>query len=103
MPFAYLPHGTVASLITILTNGKIDEMVLFGREALFGLTSVLATSRSLGRYVVQVGGIASRLDTEVLRRVFETRPAVRELFLQFVAALLAQALQSIACNAVHSV
>ncbi|MGF9764729.1 Crp/Fnr family transcriptional regulator [Microvirga sp. 0TCS3.31] len=103
MSYAYFPHDAVVSLLTILADGKTVEMAVFGREALFGLTSALATCRSLGRYVVQVSGTASRLDTEALRRLFETRPAVRELFLHFVEALLAQALQSMACNTVHSV
>jgi CRP-like cAMP-binding protein len=35
--------------------------------------------------------------------VFETQPVIRELCLQFVEALLAQALQAMACNTVHSV
>jgi CRP-like cAMP-binding protein len=103
MPYPYFPHDAVVSLLTILADGKTVEMAVFGREALFGLTSALATCRSLGRYVVQVTGTASRLDTEALRRAFESQPAIRELFLQFVEALLAQALQSMACNTVHSV
>jgi CRP-like cAMP-binding protein len=103
MPHAYFPQDAVVSLITILADSKSVEMAVFGREALFGLTTALATCRSLGHYVVQVGGTASRLDTETLRRVFETRPAIRELCLQFIEALLAQALQSMACNTVHSV
>ncbi|MBB3021354.1 CRP-like cAMP-binding protein [Microvirga lupini] len=78
-------------------------MTVFGHVALFGLASALATRRSLGRYVVQVSGTASRLDTEVLRQVFEARPAVRGLCLQFIEAMLAQALQAMACNTVHSV
>ncbi|WP_457093113.1 Crp/Fnr family transcriptional regulator [Microvirga sp. P5_D2] len=103
MPHVYFPRDAVVSLLTILADGKTVEMAVFGREALFGLASALATRRSLGRYVVQVSGTASRLDTEVLRRVFDTRPAVRELCLQFIEALLAQALQAMACNTVHSV
>jgi len=103
MPHVYFPQDVVVSLITVLTDGKSVEMAVFGREALFGLTSALATCRSLGRYVVQVTGTASCLDTAALRGVFEARPAVRELCLQFVEALLAQALQSMACNTVHSV
>lgn len=103
MPHVYFPQDAVVSLLTILADGKTVEMAVFGREALFGLASALATRRSLGRYVVQVSGTASRLDTPVLRQVFETRPAVRELCLRFIEALLAQALQSMACNTVHSV
>jgi CRP-like cAMP-binding protein len=103
MPHVYFPQDAVVSLITVLADGKSVEMAVFGRETLFGLTTALATCQSLGRYVVQVTGTASRLDTEVLRRVFDTRPAVRELCLQFIEALLAQALQAMACNTVHSV
>jgi CRP-like cAMP-binding protein len=98
MPHVYVPHDAVVSLITVLADGKVVEMAVFGREALFGLTTALTTRRSLGRYVVQVSGAASCLDTEVLRRVFEVRPAVRELCLQFIEALLAHALQAMACN-----
>ncbi|WP_262299884.1 Crp/Fnr family transcriptional regulator [Microvirga sesbaniae] len=103
MPAAYFLQDAVVSLITILTDGKTVEVAVFGREALFGLSSALATSRSLGRYTVQVSGTASRIETQVLRRVLETRPAVRELCLRFIEALMAQALQSMACNTVHSV
>ena len=35
--------------------------------------------------------------------MFEARPAVRELCLQFIEALLAHALQAMACNTVHRV
>ena len=82
MPYAYFPHDAVVSLITVLTDGKTVEVAVFGREALLGLTSALATCRSLGRYVVQVSGTASRVDTEALRRVLKDRPAVRELCLR---------------------
>ncbi|WP_201839401.1 Crp/Fnr family transcriptional regulator [Microvirga zambiensis] len=103
MPYAYFPHDAVISLITVLTDGKTVEVAVFGREALLGLTSALATCRSLGRYVVQISGTASRVDTETLRRVLRDRPAVREICLRFIEALIAQALQSMACNTVHSV
>jgi CRP-like cAMP-binding protein len=65
MPFVYFPQDAVVSLITVLADGKTVEMAVLGREALFGLTSALATYRSLGRYVVQVTGTASSLDTAV--------------------------------------
>ena len=102
MAYAYFPQNTVVALVTVLPDGKTVGMAVFGREAMFGLGSALVTGRSLGRYIVHVAGAASRLDTKILRRVFEARPAVRELILRFVEALFAQALQSMACNTVHS-
>jgi CRP-like cAMP-binding protein len=103
MPYAYFPHDTVVALITVLADGKTVGMAVFGREAMFGIAPALTTHQSLGRYIVQTTGSASRIGTEVLQNAFETRPAVRALFLRFVEALLAQALQSMACNTVHRV
>jgi CRP-like cAMP-binding protein len=103
MPYAYFPQTAVVSLVTVLANSKTVEMAVFGREAMFGLAAALATHRSLGRYIVQSTGTAWRMPTPALRHAFETRPAVREVVLRFVEALLAQALQSMACNTVHSV
>jgi CRP-like cAMP-binding protein len=103
MPYAYFPQDAVVSLITVLADGKTVEMAVFGREAMFGLSTALTTHQSLGRYIVQATGSALRIDTEVLQNAFEARPAVRAVFLRFLEALLAQALQSMACNTVHSV
>jgi CRP-like cAMP-binding protein len=103
MPYAYFPQTAVVSLVTVLADGKTVEMAVFGREAMFGLTAALVTHRSLGRYMVQTTGTASRISTKALHGGFETRPAVREVILRFVEALLAQSLQSMACNTVHSV
>src|SRR5215212_811599 len=103
MAYAYFPQTAVVALVTVLADSKTVEMAVFGREAMFGLAAALATHRSLGRYMVQSTGLASRIPTEALRSAFETRPAVREVILRFVEALLAQTLQSMACNTVHSV
>jgi len=103
MQYAYFPHNALVALITVLADGKAVEMAVFGREAVFGLASALVTRQALGRYVVQFTGRASRIDTDVLHHAFDTRPKVRQLFLRFVEALLAQAFQTMACNAVHSV
>jgi CRP-like cAMP-binding protein len=52
---------------------------------------------------VQIPGIASRIDTDVLHRAFEERTNLRECFLRYVEVLLAEILQSMACNTAHSV
>ncbi|WP_246777023.1 hypothetical protein [Microvirga sp. VF16] len=61
MPFIYFPHDMIVSLVTVLADGKTIEMAKLGGEAMFGLAGALITRRSLGRYVVQSTGTASRL------------------------------------------
>lgn len=103
MPYAYFPHDSVVALITVLADGKAVEMALFGREAMFGISSALVTRQSLGRYNVYFTGGASRIGSDVLHHAFDMRPGIRQLFLRFLEALLAQTFQSMACNTVHSV
>ncbi|PVE24361.1 Crp/Fnr family transcriptional regulator [Microvirga sp. KLBC 81] len=99
----YFPHNTIVSLTTVLEDGGSVEMAVFGREAMFGFVSALVTRQSFGRYVTQFAGTASRVTVEQLNEAARDRPKIRQLMLSFTEALLAQTLQTVACNAVHSV
>jgi CRP-like cAMP-binding protein len=101
--FTYFPHDTIVSLTTILEDGGSVEMAVFGREAMFGFVSAIKTRRSFGRYMTQFSGTASRIPVERLDEAARTRPKIRDLILSFTEALMAQTLQTVACNAVHSV
>ncbi|WP_404294984.1 Crp/Fnr family transcriptional regulator (plasmid) [Microvirga sp. RSM25] len=102
-PFIYFPHDGIISLMTALPDGRTVEVAVLGSEAMVGSASTLVTRQSLGRYVVHIPGFASRIDTAVLHRAFEEWPTLRDLVLCSDEALLAQALQTMACNIVHSV
>jgi len=99
----YFPHNAIVSLSTILKDGGAVEMAVFGREGMFGLVSALVTRRSFGRYVTQVAGTASRITVEKLTEAGSVNLKIRQLILSFTEALLTQTLQTVACNAVHSV
>jgi CRP-like cAMP-binding protein len=101
--YTYFPHNTFVSLVTVLRNGGSVEVAVFGREAAFGFVSALMSRQSFGRYVTQVTGTASRISNERLHEALGARPKIRQLLLRFTEALLAQSLQSVACNAVHGV
>jgi CRP-like cAMP-binding protein len=85
-----------------MENGSSAEMAVSGREGLLGLVSAAVTRRSLGRYIVQVTGTASRIDIDRMHEAIATRPKIRRLFLHYTEALMTQVLQTVACNAVHS-
>lgn len=99
----YFPHDTIISLTTILHDGGSVEMAVFGREAMFGFVSAMMSRKSFGNYVTQLPGTASRIAVERMNEVVRHRPHIREIILNFTEALLAQTLQTVACNAVHSV
>jgi CRP-like cAMP-binding protein len=103
MRHIYFPHNAIVSLATILEDGGTVEMALFGREGMFGLFSALVTRQSFGIYVTQISGTASRIASDKLKEAGFERPKVRELMFRFTEALMAQTLQTVACNAVHSV
>src|SRR4051794_15228599 len=60
--YTYFPHDAMVSLVTVMRNGKSAEMAVFGREGLFGLVSAFVTPQAFGRYIVQLGGSASRIE-----------------------------------------
>jgi CRP-like cAMP-binding protein len=99
----YFPHNAIVSLETILRDGGAVEMAVFGREGMFGFVSALVTRQSFGRYVTQVPGTASRILVDRLIEAGRMRPMIQQVVLKFTEALLAQTLQTVACNAVHSV
>lgn len=101
--YAYFPHNMTVSLVTVLQNGGSVEVAVFGRESAFGFVSALISRRSFGRYIAQVPGTASRVTIDRLHEAQGARPKIRQLFLRFTEAILIQSLQSVACNAVHSV
>lgn len=99
----YFPHDAIVSLVTVLRSGGSVEMAVFGREGALGFVSALIARQSFGRYITQVPGTASRVSLERLNEGVAERTKLRHAMFRFTEAFLAQTLQTVACNAVHSV
>jgi CRP-like cAMP-binding protein len=100
---AYFPHDTVISLVAVMEDGRSAEMSLFGREGVSGLVAAGVTRLSFGRYIVQMTGTASRINIDKMHEVMTARPGIQQLVQHLTEATMARVLQSVACNAVHSV
>jgi hypothetical protein len=61
------------------------------------------TRQSLGRYIAQLAGTASRGDIDTMYRVMGERPNILRLVRHFTEATMARDLQSVACNALDTV
>jgi CRP-like cAMP-binding protein len=103
LKWVYLPHSGVISLVVGLQNGQLIEAAMVGRDSLVGGSAVLDGGVALNRGIVQVEGTASILDAKTLREIADRSAAVRTMLMRHEQALFAQAQQSAACNASHSV
>jgi CRP-like cAMP-binding protein len=97
------PDDCVVSVVATLAEGNSPEMMVIGPEGAVGLVAWLAPWEAFGRYTVQVPGEALRIPIARLQEIAATRPKMHELFVRCLQALLAQTLQTVACNAVHTV
>lgn len=98
------PFGsTMISMVVELSDGRSIEVASIGREgAVGGIVSCgHAPAFSHGR--VQVGGPALKLPLEMIEQAKSRSTFVGHIFCRFSDYLLAQVMQSVACNAFHSI
>jgi CRP-like cAMP-binding protein len=100
---AYFPQGSVLSLLTVLENGSAIECANIGREGAFGLFAAMYSRVSFNQCVVQLQGPLLRCPIEPLRSEFEKSDHIRNLLVSYSETLLSQIMQTVACNALHSV
>jgi CRP-like cAMP-binding protein len=99
----YFPHDGVISLMTLMEDGAAIESATIGREGALGLMAAVAPRQSLSRAIVQTPTRASRISAGHLHEAWEKSPRLRDLVDRHTEALFGHAIQSVACNALHSV
>jgi len=98
----YFPgEGTVTSILLDLQEGTVAEAAMIGAEGAIGGVVSEGNKPAYGRGVVQIGGTMLRLSTKALERAKERSRSLREHFARYADCLIAQLLQSAACNASH--
>jgi CRP-like cAMP-binding protein len=94
--------GTLAALVVVLEDGRIAEAATMGYEGAIGGIVSAGEKPAFARAVIEVGGGAVRIETARIEKAKLRSPAIRDLFSRYADALLAQILQSVTCNAVHT-
>jgi CRP-like cAMP-binding protein len=98
----YFPGpGTIAALVLNLREGTTAEVTMIGHEGAVGGIISDGDKPAFARGVVQIAGSALRLATDVLGSAKQRSPGLRDHFARYADCLLAQVLQSVACNAAH--
>jgi CRP-like cAMP-binding protein len=101
----YFLNGGVASITTALSDGTMVEAATVGDEGMLGFEAFLsADAHSPGQTLIQVPDTnAEIMGIEDFRREVAEKGAFRELIGRYTQVVIAQMMQSTACNALHQV
>lgn len=95
-------HRSIVTKLVTLRDGKTVETATVGHEGAIGGVVSNGYIPAFSQAVVQVGGTVLRIEAERLQQAKASSHALRDLFVRYSDCLVAQLLQSVACNAVHS-
>ncbi len=93
----------VAALVVGLKDGRAVETATVGHEGAIGGVVSQGSLPAFSRAVVQVPGSVLRIEAAVLQQIKQTSPGLRNMITRYSDCLLAQVLQSVACNASHTI
>lgn len=100
----YFPCGpSLASFLVCNEDGRDVETILVGREGAVGGIVSSGHLPAYCRIVVKFSGPFLRLPVRQLEAAKASSPSLRSLFARYADCLVAQILQSTACNAIHSI
>jgi CRP-like cAMP-binding protein len=100
----YFPIGpTMLSLVIDLSNDRSIEVATIGHEGAVGGIVSCGHAPAFGRAQVLVPGSALEVPMEALEDAKMRSGLIRNLFCRYSDYLLAQVMQSVACNSFHSI
>jgi CRP-like cAMP-binding protein len=99
----YFPTDAIVSLLHVTNDGAASEVARVGFEGLVGISIFLGGHGPSSRAVVQGGGHAFRVRSNVMKDAFERSGPVQRLLLRYTQSLLTQMAQTAVCNRRHSV
>lgn len=99
----YFPETCVISAVANFATGATAEMIAVGREGFVPVLTILGSDYPLATYIVQVPGNALRISRGALLSHMHRSPGVRKILDRYLSAFIGHTLQSVACNATHTV
>lgn len=98
----WFPHGGVISLSLTDPDGRQVQTGLLGREGCVGLEALFHGMPPLADATVQISGPMSVIPAAAVQAVLASRPQAQAALSEFLFALAAQCLQTVACNRLHT-
>jgi CRP-like cAMP-binding protein len=97
----YFPTSGVYSILGT-TNGGPVEIGTVGNEGLIGISAFLDDGIGLSEALVQISGQAVRLEKDAFQSLVTAIPGLHTRLNRYTQAFLSLAVQSGACNAMHT-
>lgn len=98
----YFPcDGTIVSLVVPLKDGSSMEGAMVGCEGAAGGIASNGYKPAYSLATVQIAGAALKLPVRVLEKAKANSALVRDHFARYADCLIAQLMQTVACNAAH--
>jgi len=86
-----------------MMNGSTIEVGMVGAEGLVGVSALLGSDTASQQVIVQIPGIALRMNAGRCKTAFDQSEPVRRVALRFIEAFLNLTAQTAACNRLHSI
>jgi CRP-like cAMP-binding protein len=99
--WVYFPDTAVLSVVTVMVDGRTVESDTVGYESVVGVLNTLGSCIAVNRTFTQIPGWVVRISSARLRDQADRSGDLRQLLMRHAQANLAQAHQSVACNALH--
>ncbi len=98
----YFPLDTVLALVTLLRDGSTIQLTSIGREGMSGFPLLLGTGSMLNAACIcQVPGQAIAVPSPAFQQALNCSPELQAVGLRYVALLLTQIGQGVACSRLH--
>jgi CRP-like cAMP-binding protein len=99
----YFVNSGLASVLSVMSDGRSVEVGLIGKEGFVGLEIVAGFRRSSARLVAQTDSTAFRLDGGALEGILPSCPQLNRELQRFSQTCVVQLTQISACNRLHKV
>ncbi|AUH53459.1 Crp/Fnr family transcriptional regulator [Chromobacterium sp. ATCC 53434] len=103
MSRVYFPADSIVSILYVMENGASAEIAVIGNEGLVGVSAFMGGAPSTGQAIVQSAGHAYALPATHFLHEFSRHGEMLLLMLCYTQALMAQMVQTAACNRHHSI
>jgi CRP-like cAMP-binding protein len=101
--FAYFMNSGLASILTVLSDGKSVEVGMTGREGFVGFPLIAGLRTSPTRALLQVDGSAFKISAQDMRVALGDCPNLEKRLLRYSYELSVQTTFVAACNRLHEV
>jgi CRP-like cAMP-binding protein len=99
----YFPDGGLISLLIVMNDETVREIVVIGDEGMLGTAVALGVKTATTRALVQLPGTAMRMKAGALRDELGRGGALPDVLRRYAHALFTQVSQSAACVSSHDV